>query len=439
MASLAKDGPGRWRVLLCNCDGKRPTVRLGRMSHRQADAACRHIEALQRAKDSGVPIEAETAVWLDHVGSKLRDRIARVGLVAPLKVATLGEWIERWMERRGIKLAAGTVTRLNQSKRSLVEFFKADKTIATVTEGDAEDFRSHLLAEGLAEATVRKRCSDARVWYRYAVRHGLIKSNPFEAVPTTAIATAHLRYISEADALKVLAEIRNPDLRLVFVLARWGGLRTVSEPKAMTWDAIDWEKKRVRIASPKTARHAGHESRMIPLFPELVEPLQSAFDRAAEGELHVLPVLHRVTPTALRKPLRAAIKRAGLPYWPRLWHNLRSSRQTDLAELYPSHVVCEWMGNSEKIAQGHYLQVLNGHYERAATAPKKPAQNPAQQVHAASGNEPQPVPATIADHSDLPSDSEVRDSLPEVAGRSNDPDGIRTRVTRMKTWCPRPG
>lgn len=44
---------------------------------------------------------------------------------------------------------------------------------------------------------------------------------------------------------------------------------------------------------------------------------------------------------------------------------MRSSRQTELAEKHPAHVVCAWMGNSPDVAKDHYLQVLDSHFERA--------------------------------------------------------------------------
>ena len=51
--------------------------------------------------------------------------------------------------------------------------------------------------------------------------------------------------------------------------------------------------------------------------------------------------------------------------WPKLFQNLRSSRQTELAERYPIQVVCEWIGNSEAVAAKHYLQVTEDHVAAA--------------------------------------------------------------------------
>lgn len=62
------------------------------------------------------------------------------------------------------------------------------------------------------------------------------------------------------------------------------------------------------------------------------------------------------------------IRKAGLTPWPRIYHNLRASRQTELAATFPSHVVCAWLGNSESIATAHYLQVTDADFERASAA-----------------------------------------------------------------------
>jgi hypothetical protein len=68
------------------------------------------------------------------------------------------------------------------------------------------------------------------------------------------------------------------------------------------------------------------------------------------------------------------IHRAGVEPWPRLFHNMRATRQTELTEKFPVHVVCSWMGNSATIAAKHYLQVTDEHFERAAKSGAQDAQ-----------------------------------------------------------------
>ena len=49
---------------------------------------------------------------------------------------------------------------------------------------------------------------------------------------------------------------------------------------------------------------------------------------------------------------------------PFLFQNLRGTRQVELEETFPSHVVCSWIGNSEQIVRKHHLQVTNQHFEK---------------------------------------------------------------------------
>ena len=58
------------------------------------------------------------------------------------------------------------------------------------------------------------------------------------------------------------------------------------------------------------------------------------------------------------------------------------ARETELAEQFPIHVVCDWIGNSKAVALKNYLQVTDGHFEKAT-------QNPTQTVHDTSDSERQ--------------------------------------------------
>jgi elongation factor P--beta-lysine ligase len=65
-----------------------------------------------------------------------------------------------------------------------------------------------------------------------------------------------------------------------------------------------------------------------------------------------------------------------------------------LAESFPIHVVCQWIGNSEAVAKRHYLQVTDEHFAQAAQgeqtshhqakheAKHDPKQKAKQQAHA---------------------------------------------------------
>jgi len=81
MASLSKDGSG-WRILfVCPATGKRHTVRTGRCARKDAETARNMVERLLQARRLGTAIDGQTAEWLKAIDDKLRDRLARVGLV----------------------------------------------------------------------------------------------------------------------------------------------------------------------------------------------------------------------------------------------------------------------------------------------------------------------------------------------------------------------
>ena len=161
-----------------------------------------------------------------------------------------------------------------------------------------------------------------------------------------------------------------------------GGLRCPSELLLLTWQDVDWERSRIRVHSPKTEHHEGKESRIVPLFPELVPYLREVFEQAEPGSEYVV-TRYRSMNYNLRTQLLRIIAKAGLEPWPKLFQNLRSTRETELAEHWPEHVVCAWIGNSKKVAREHYLQVTDEHFRRAIRSDEvisRVAQNPAQQM-----------------------------------------------------------
>ena len=93
------------------------------------------------------------------------------------------------------------------------------------------------------------------------------------------------------------------------------------------------------VRSPKTAHHVGHDSRLVPLFPELLPYLLEVFEQAEPGTEYVITRYRQVN-CNLRTQLDRIITKAGLKRWTKLFQNLRSTRETELAERWPEHVVC---------------------------------------------------------------------------------------------------
>lgn len=372
MASISKTSAGNYRVQFFDAENQRRSVHVGKVTKHAAQSVALKIDALLGAKLAGTPVDRETAEWVSSRDSMMYGRLADVGLVPKREAATLGPFLSAYLATR-TDVKGGTATFYGHTKRNLVEYFGETKPIREVTPGDADEFRRWLLrtkakdgigGQGLSEATARRRCMMASQFFRAATRKGLIGLNPFESVGGQVKSNKERVYfVSRAEAEKVLAACPDAEWRLIFALSRFGGLRTPSEHYGLRWSDVDWERNRFLVHSPKTEHHPGGESRWVPIFPELYPALRDVFEALGSSEFVLSKYRNQAN---LRTRFEKIIKRAGLTPWPKLFHNLRASRQTELAAEHPLHVVCAWIGNKAAIAAEHYLQVTDADFERAA-------------------------------------------------------------------------
>jgi integrase len=347
-------------------------------------------------------------------------RLAAAGLAKPREGgrATLGAFIDAYIASRP-DVKPHTLLNMKQVRHWLVEHFGEGRDLRTITPGDAEAWLAFMRKGGLGENTIRRHVGRARQLFKSAIRRGLIRgANPFDGMSATVRADkARLFFVTRDMAAKVLEACPDAQWKLLFALSRYGGLRCPSEHLALKWSDVDWERNRIRVPSPKTEHHEGKESRIIPLFPELRPYLLEVFDEAEPGTEHVI-TRYRDSACNLRTQFGRIFRKAGLEVWPKPWHNLRATRQTELAERYPIHVVCQWIGNSRAVAQEHYLQVTDAHFAHAVAEPlneqasaSSAAQNQAQYPAESTRTERETVGAGTQNHSDFPGDSEAYDSV----------------------------
>ena len=422
MASISKDPTGNRSIQFVGRDRKRRTIRLGKCSQRQAEAVKVHVERLVHASLTGHPVDPDTARWLTGIDTTLADRLAGVELVPRRDASTLAAFIDSYIAMR-TDVKPRTRELYEQTRRSLLEFFDADLHLAKITPGDADAWRLFLTEQKLAENTIRRRCGRAKQFFKAAVRKKLIPENPFIDLKSNVLGNAERFYfVTRDEAEKVLEACPDAEWRLIFALSRYGGLRCPSEHLALRWSDVNWEHGRILVSSPKTEHLPGGESRLVPLFPELRTHLEAAFEQASPGTEFVV-TRYRDVDKNLRTQLHRIIGRAGLKPWPKVFQNLRSTRETELAEEFPLHVVCQWIGNSTPVAARHYLQVTCDHFERAASVPATALQNPVQQPLECTGNAAQIVNTA---HEKTPETSGVCVSLPLLATEQSSPGRTRT-------------
>ena len=397
MASIVNDPNGRKRIQFVDGNGSRKTIRLGKVSTKQAQAAKVKIEQLAAAVMLGHPPDGETARWLADRDDRMYGRLVKAGLATGRTGcgAGIGPFIDGWCDRKS-DAKPQTLVNMKQVRRWLVQFFGENKAMRHVTEADAEDWRSFMSKEGLGDNTIRRHVGRARqLWKSFVKRSGGRGVNPFEGMAATVRADkARQFFVTRVVAQQVIEACPDAQWRAIVALSRFGGLRCPSETLALKWADVDWERGRVRVPSPKTEHHAGGDSRMIPMFPELRPYLLEAFEAAEPGAEHVI-TRYRGTNANLRTQIHRIIRKAGLSPWPKPFHNLRSTRETELADKYPIHAVCAWLGNTPAVAREHYLQLTDDHFGRAA---QNQAQQPAEPVRTG----PQPVMASAEKSPEFP-------------------------------------
>ena len=409
MASICNDPNGRRRIQFFDSNGKRKTIRLGKVSQRQALAFKVKLEDLVGAKNLGHVPSDETSLWLSALDDETYEKLHRAGLVSRRGSATLGEFTRTYIDGRH-DIKPSSRINMDRARSYLLEHFDADTPLRDISEGDAEDFQQHMVKSGRADNTIRKAVGRIRQFFNAAIRRDLVRSNPFKILPASVKANHERFFFVTREMIdRILEHCPDQQWRLIVVLARYGGLRCPSEVLALQWSDINWEDNRLRVPSPKTERHVGGASRTIPLFPELRSELLDAFGVAEEGTEHII-TRYRGSNTNLRTQFQKIIKRAGYEPWPKLFQNLRSTRETELAETFPLHVVTAWIGNSELVAAKHYLQLTDEHFLRATS--EKAAQNAAQKLHEASGNESNAEPDEVTE---VPTNSDHCNNLPVIA------------------------
>lgn len=387
MASITTENNGK-KIQFVRPDGRRSSIRLGKVTQRQAAAFAGRVEDLLGSLTTGQAISRQTAIWLEDLEARTFDKLARVGLVEPIHRSNLGPFIDAYTTSQNVKHS--TQLTYTRARNHLVQFFGEDRDLRKITAGDADDWWAWMVGTRkpkLAENTARKSVSIARQIIKAARRKNLLASDPFGHLASTVRPNrTRDRFVTRETITQVIDACPDAEWRLMVALARYGGLRIPSEIRPLRWADIDWAGNRFTVRASKTENNDHGGIRIVPIFPELRPYLFEAFKLAEESEEYVIPS-YRHAGSNVGTHFKRIIKRAGVTPWPKPWQNLRASCETDLAaEGHGIHVVTDWIGHTPKVALANYLQVTEADFEKAV-------QNRVQQSHAPVGKQPQaPAP-----------------------------------------------
>jgi len=402
MSSLSRQSNGRKVIQFEAADGRRRSIRLGKVSVRDAQSVQRFVDDLVGAMLLQRSPAPSTVAWVKSIDGKLYDRLAAVGLVKPRASDRLDVFLQSFIDAAST-VKASTLLTYERGRKHLVEWFGADRSMRSITAGDADAWWSWMVGKrGLARNTARKSVQLAKQFWKSAKRQQVVDVCPFDHLAGTVRANRQRdRFITREQTERLLVACPDHEWRLLVCLARYGGLRIPSEMRCLRWSDVDWSRSRFRVHASKTEHHETGGVREVPVFPELLSALRESFEAAEDGSEYVFARLRHTGNH--RTHLERLIRKAGLTPWPKLWHNMRASRETELAAEHPVHVAAAWIGNTPRVAIEHYLQVRDEDFEKAV-------QKAVQHVHAS---------PSVAMHGDEP-------TLTQLVGDASDSGAMRS-------------
>ena len=374
----AKNG---WRLQFRDLEKRKRSIWLGDVRKSVAEDTKEHVEHLLDRVAKGLPPEKPTADWLDGAGKKYRNKLAKSGLVESAtkrkaRDLTLAAWIDEYFAERtdAKKSTHGTYKR---AKSKLLTYFGKKKRLRNITVADAKKWRVWVKTKSnerdknnkaCSEETTRRMTGIAKLLFNEAVERGLVESNPFKGLASTAMGNEKRKHFVAADVIETCMDhCPCDDWKLILALCRYGGLRCPSELVRLRWSDVDLPGGRMTINATKTEHHAAGGVRVCPIFPELRPYLETAWDNLPDdGTAEWVINRYRRPDQNLHETFKKILTRAGIQPWPRLFQNLRASRETELMARYPVKDVASWLGNSVPTAMKHYAMATDEAFKAAS-------------------------------------------------------------------------
>jgi len=335
------------------------------------------VEHLNALAIAGLPLDTETAQWVAKIGDELANKLNSAGLIPERKSQRLGAFLDNYLELRARDGKPNTVRNIRIVADNLIAFLGRETDLRDVKSEDAEKFKLHYIDRGLAQYTICRQLRVAKHFFKVAIDSKLISENPFARVRGKNVRPTDRIYYVPAEDAHQLIRSANPTWRIIVALCRFAGLRCPSEVLSLKWEDVNFAENRMVVTSPKTSHIEGKGKRIVPIFTELQPFLRDAFELSEPGEPYVIGgktgEIYRQSAakgwkgTNMRTQFERIIHRAGLLAWPKLFHSLRSSCETDLASRFPIHVCSAWLGNTPNVAITHYLQTLESDFRKATT------------------------------------------------------------------------
>lgn len=362
MARARKKPNGSWRIQV-TFRGSRHQIRLGKISETDADFTGAMINRLVEYRKSQGNPGPEVQAWIKNIPDLLAERLIDIGLIENRhRFLTVGELIELFRESYNAKesVTPETKTVVRTSLNRMPGWAKNTK-IRDINPSFIERLDNYNLspANGWGLPTVGRTHGVYLQMGLWSVTRGYCESNPFQGLPRYSTVNENNDFYVDVETAKhIIAVTRDSDLRMCIALARFGGLRIVSEVIDLKWTAHRPDENIIVCRKSKQKKVAAQRDlfKVVPVFPYLDSILTLHLLNTAETSKYIItPATLQSTATALRNKLKRAVRRAtGKDCWVRPWDNLRHSYVIDMRKAFGSEQAAECAGHTVETALKHY-------------------------------------------------------------------------------------
>ena len=334
----------------------------GFTNKRAAERFLDNFERLMALRKTGTELTTALIEWIDDLPDEVHAKLSNDGFLTPRqKPGTLQELAEYFLNGKDVQdeLKESTL----RSRRTMVnrwyKFFGKYRRITDITRDDAKDYATWHESQ-YELATWGRELKSLKQIFNFAVEElHWIKENPFSKLKGGSQANKErFYYVTLEEVRLILEECPTAEMRLIFCLARFGGLR-ISEIPVLDWDCVNFQRSTLTVNIPKkTSKKAeakgDYVTRTIPLWPELRQAFTEYWETLPEGApMKVFP--NYPSDTAIRNRFENILKRAGVPMWPKFFHSMRATRATELRRYFPEYQINAWIGHTQKVAETHYI------------------------------------------------------------------------------------
>lgn len=357
-----KSGSMTYHVIYETANGGKRKL-TGFSSKQAAQNFAYNLNRLATLKKHGSDLTTAILEWIDSISDEVHAQLASDGILQPrIKPGTLWELTEFFLAGKDseFELKERTILSRRTMANRWFKFFGKNRSVIDITPEEARRYAANH-ARNYSPSTWGREVKLLKKVFNYAVEElHWIKENPFRKFKGGNQANKEkLHEVTLEETKLILEECPTAEMRLIFCLSRFGGIRIPSEIAALDWDGVNFKRNTLTVNIPKKTRkmaeaNGEYVTRVIPLWPELRQAFEEYWETLPEGAgLKVFPDCP--TDQTLTSRFKKILKRAGVQKWPKFFQSMRATRATELRKKFPEYMVNSWIGHIQKVAETHYL------------------------------------------------------------------------------------